>query len=154
MKTPVQDRPHSCSWEELFFCVVVKTLSYFSFERERLLVTQAEAGSIMGECAEAGQGPSVLLCYPLERTCPWIVTGTATTAVPWQIRASTLPGPGEDRGLAEAPLCCTPKVASVSAFPFVTQELEWRILLFIVKVKQVVHEAAFIYIVFGMEGPF
>lgn len=96
----------------------------------------------------------MLLCCPLERTCPWIVTGTATTVVLWQIRASTLPDPGKARELAEAPLCCTPKVASVSAFPFVTQELEWRILLSIVKVKQVMHEAAFIYIVFGMEGPF
>lgn len=37
------------------FCVVVETLSHFSFEREmRLLMTQAEASGIMGECEEAG----------------------------------------------------------------------------------------------------
>lgn len=65
-----------------------------------------------------------------------MVTGTVATVALWHLRASTLPEPGRHRR------CCTPKVASSSAFPFVTQELEWRILLFIVKVKQVMHEAA------------
>lgn len=51
----------------------------------------------------------------------------------WQIRASTLPGPGRDGELTKAPLCCILKAVSVSAFPI--QELEWHILLFIVKVK-------------------
>jgi hypothetical protein len=62
----------------------------------------------------------------------------------WQIRASTLPGPRKDWELAKALLSCIlKKVASVSAFPFVIQELEWHILLFLVKVK---HKKNYIYI--------
>lgn len=45
-------------------------------------------------------------------------------------------GPGIDREFPQAPLCF-PKEASAYAFPFVLHELEWHILLFIVKVKQV-----------------
>lgn len=55
MKTLVQARPRSCSWEGLYFVLWLKPYPIFLLSGgKRLLMTQAEAGSIMGECEEAG----------------------------------------------------------------------------------------------------
>lgn len=64
----------------------------------------AEAGSIVGEFVELGVH-HCSFSIPRSRICLWIVTGTVTTVVLWQIRASTLPEPGKDRALAGFSLC-------------------------------------------------